>query len=131
MVNYHLVMELIIKDNLITRENLRGMEFFITRTANLAIRAVGKIMLLMVLAFFTTKTLQLTLKQKQFMSNLISAKLSGYTTRENSVWIKKTGLAPCILLTEINLADALKTTLLKDLGVFTVLEIRRTSTEFG
>lgn len=124
-------MELIIKDNLITRENLRGMEFFITRTANLAIRAVGKIMLLMVLAFFTTKTLQLTLKQKQFMSNLISAKLSGYTTRENSVWIKKTGLAPCILLTEINLADALKTTLLKDLGVFTVLEIRRTSTEFG
>lgn len=124
-------MELIIKDNLITRENLRGMEFFITRTANLAIRAVGKIMLLMVLAFFTTKTLQLTLKQKQFMSNLISAKLSGYITKENLVWIKKTGLAPCILLTEINLADALKTTLLKDLGVFTVLEIRRTSTEFG
>lgn len=124
-------MELIIKDNLITRENLRGMEFFITRTANLAIRAVGKIMLLMVLAFFTTKTLQLTLKQKQFMSNLISAKLSGYITKENLVLIKKTGLAPCILLTEINLADALKTTLLKDLGVFTVLEIRRTSTEFG
>lgn len=124
-------MELIIKDNLITRENLRGMGFFITRTASLAIQAVGKIMLLMVLAFFTTKTLQLTLKQKQFMSNLISAKLSGYTTRENSVWIKKTGLAPCILLTEINLADVLKTTLLKGLGVFTVLEIRRTSTEFG
>ncbi len=124
-------MELIIKDNLITRENLRGMGFFITRTASLAIQAVGKIMLLMVLAFFTTKTLQLTLKQKQFMSNLISAKLSGYTTKENSVWIKKTGLAPCILLTEINLADALKTTLLKGLEVFTVLEIRRTSTEFG
>lgn len=124
-------MELIIKDNLITRENLRGMGFFITRTASLAIQAVGKIMPLMVLEFFTTKTLQLTLKQKQFMSNLISAKLSGYTTKENSVWIKKTGLAPCILLTEINLADALKTTLLKGLGVFTVLEIRRTSTEFG
>lgn len=124
-------MELIIKDNLITRENLRGMGFFITRTASLAIQAVGKIMLLMVLAFFTTKTLQLTLKQKQFMSNLISAKLSGYTTKENSVWIKKTGLALCILLTEINLVDALKTTLLKGLGVFTVLEIRRTSTEFG